>query len=229
MVEVDRRLLEAEPADDRQVVAILVTDAQERLPYTPGEDAEARVVARRGRCRESASGSGSRCAAAAVRKRDSLATPTPCEDDVVALLGLGIEVGDQLRRLLQVTVHYDRPVATTGCQARRDRSLLTEVPAQTQGAHVLVLPRQLEDDLPCAVWAAIVDEDDLVVGRHARERRRQALVQRAHAVAAAIGRDDHADLGLGCGERHSGAPAALSPVRRDTAVRRPGGSTRRGL
>src|SRR5262249_18801644 len=64
------------------------------------------------------------------------------------------------------------------------------------GAHARIVPHQVTENLPCAVAAAVVDEDELKVFRQLLYGCPQPLIEHAQAVAATVDRHNHAQLPL---------------------------------
>ncbi len=84
------------------------------------------------------------------------------EYDVIAFEGLVVELGDVLRRVLQVAIHHDRPPPAALRESRRDGGVLAEIAAQPVSLHRHVGPRQFGRDLPGAAIVAVVDQHDFV-------------------------------------------------------------------
>ncbi len=105
--------------------------------------------------------------------------------------------GDVLRRLLEIAVHDDRPITARLRQPGGDRGVLPEVAAQAQPANACIAQGQTPDDVPAAVEAAVVDQDDLVAIRDRLEGTRQPLVQPDQAVGAPVHRHDDAEIKRG--------------------------------
>src|SRR6185369_4293526 len=74
-----------------------------------------------------------------------LATAPPGQHHVEAFLSLRVERGDQARRILQVAIHYHRPVTPRLGQTGGDRGVLAEVAAQPEATNPWVAAGQLLD------------------------------------------------------------------------------------
>ena len=84
-------------------------------------------------------------------------------DVVVALVHLGEQLADFLRRVLQVGIQGDDALAAAVFEAGHDRHVLAEVAVEQHHAgDVRALLELLAQDRGGAVAAAVVDEDDLV-------------------------------------------------------------------
>ncbi len=100
-------------------------------------------------------------------------------DVVVALVHLGEQLADLLRRILQVRVQRDDALAAAALEARHDRHVLAEIAVQQDHAGDLRAPRELlAQQSRRAVAAAVVDEDHLVADAETVERRIQASEER---------------------------------------------------
>src|SRR5262249_20616442 len=179
---------EAEPVERQPELALVVAKLEERVHDLAGEHAERAVFGTR----------------ATLKHHQPIeTTPQPAQQgtghagsdrvhDLVSLLSLDVEAWDQLRRLLEVTVHDHRPRAAAAAEAGRDGRVLAEVAAQPEGAHVRVAGGKLGEHLPAVVGAPVVHEHDFEAVSHARERGAQALVQPPQAGAAAVDGDHDA-------------------------------------
>jgi hypothetical protein len=85
------------------------------------------------------------------------------ENDFVAFAGRREQARDFLGRVLEVTIHNHYPVAPGFREARGDRRMLAEVPAQPECPHPLVAFAQPLDDRPGPVWTAIVHEHEFPI------------------------------------------------------------------
>ena len=114
-------------------------------------------------------------------------------DDLIPLAPAGDHVGDQLRRVLQVAVDHHYRVARGRLHARQRRGGLAEAAREAQHLHARVGRAQLEDALLGAVGRRVDGEDQLPVGAHAGEHRRQALVDAPDVAFLVVCGDDDRD------------------------------------
>jgi hypothetical protein len=92
------------------------------------------------------------------------ALATPREHHINAVVRALIEIGDDLRRILQITIHHHDVAARAAGDSRRDRRVLAEIAAEPQAPDRRHLPGELADHRPRPTAAAMLDENDLVVG-----------------------------------------------------------------
>lgn len=82
-------------------------------------------------------------------------------DDVVALSVEGDHLREQFGRILEVGIHDDDRVARGEVEARGDRRLVAEVPAEAEHLHPRVELGRRGEDRSRLVAAAVVDVEDL--------------------------------------------------------------------
>ena len=82
-------------------------------------------------------------------------------DDVVPAAPEPKQLGDQLRRVLQVAVHHEDGLTTGVFQPRRDRGLVAEIPAQVDHDDSFILCVQAVDHAGRRVATAIINEQHL--------------------------------------------------------------------
>ncbi len=158
-------------------------------------------------------------------KRAVMALAADRADIVVAGADRFDQPRDFLGRILQVRVERDHHAAARMLKAGQDRHVLAEIAVEHHHARDLgplaELPRQ---DLGRAVGAAVVDEDDLVAGAQAVERRIEPVEQRLQAGLLVVDGDHH---------RHLDRPGARrrGPAwqRRGLVVANAGGLTRQRM
>jgi hypothetical protein len=104
------------------------------------------------------------------------------------------QLGDLLGRVLQIVVHGDHDGAGGRPDAAQQGVVLTVVAHQVDAAHARLARRQLQDDLPARVAAAVVDQHDLGARRAAGQHRSQPGDQLGQRRGAVVHRYDHGDL-----------------------------------
>ena|SRR5438105_7498144 len=124
----DRGALEPQPEQDREVVAVAVRHTQKRLACLCRDDAEAAVVAADVDAQKERDELEIDPRGEEPEERMLLLLPLR-ENDVESLLGLLVEFGNQLRRVLEVTVHDDGPATPADRESGGDGGLLAEVAA----------------------------------------------------------------------------------------------------
>lgn len=82
-------------------------------------------------------------------------------DDVVPESGRGQQLGDHLRRMLQIGIERDDCIAVCRRQAGSEGELVAEVPGQANSADSRVIVGRLQDHLPGVVGRAVVDKHQL--------------------------------------------------------------------
>src|SRR4051812_7280432 len=95
-------------------------------------------------------------------------------DDVIALRGLRQERLDHLRRVLEVAVHRHHGVPGRKPQARAERDLVAEVPAEADRPDPVLAVGGVLEQGPARVAGPVVDEDHLPLPVERIERARQA-------------------------------------------------------
>ena len=99
-------------------------------------------------------------------KAQYAASPVAAGDDlVVALLVAPHELGDQLRRVLQVGVHDDDGVTGGGPQAGEHGRLLAEVAAERDDPHARAKLGDGQGPFQRRILAAIVNENEFCFAR----------------------------------------------------------------
>jgi hypothetical protein len=132
-------------------------------------------------------GTDQRAAEAAVAGR--LLALELAEDHVLAGHGLVDEEQRLVRRVLQVVVHRDDVVAARGAQPGQVGVVLSVVLEQVERHHVRRRARLLRDDVPAAVGAAVVDEDDFVTESVVGEHLDDSVDRRPHQLLAVVDGD----------------------------------------
>jgi hypothetical protein len=98
--------------------------------------------------------------------------------------------GDLADRMLQIVVHGDDDVVARGTDAAQQRIVLAVVTAQANAAHALVVECQPAHDIPRAIVAAVLDQDDLeALDQHGH--RRHQLPMQLDEVRLGIEHRDH--------------------------------------
>ena len=93
----------------------------------------------------------------------------PAAHGVVALLQLGHQAGNLLRRVLQIRVQGDHHLAPGRLEAGEDGLVLAEIAVKLQGPQVLrIFVVEFGEELPGAVAGAVVHQDDLEGAPHGR-------------------------------------------------------------
>lgn len=109
---------------------------------------------------------------------------------------LAVHGQKRLGVLLQVGVHDADDVAAGVLKTREERGLLPEVAREAHSANVRGAPgrRELGDEPPGTVFAAVVDEDELVVKPGTAENRGRAVEQQREALLLVVAGDDHRQI-----------------------------------
>src|SRR5713101_1456360 len=97
-----------------------------------------------------------------LRQHAVLAAAAARENDLEPFLRLGVELGDLLRRVLEVAVHDHDPLAARVVETGVDRVLLAEISTETDPADTRQPLAVLPDLLPGSIRAAVIDQHDLV-------------------------------------------------------------------
>jgi hypothetical protein len=191
MRDSDLRNGEAEPSNKSQVVAVNVSNAQERLDGAAAQDriAADEPVDRRftgkpvQRSRES---SCERAADEAMRALRLLG-----QHYVISLARFRMKLGDEGGIVLQIAVEDDHMCATRVLQSGRDGVVLAEVAAQFDPFHSWIGRAGGGDARPGSVATAVLDEHDLEICRHLLQRLPYLTHEFIHDVLGAIhGADD---------------------------------------
>ncbi len=101
--------------------------------------------------------------------------------------------GDLSRVILQVGVEGENDFAAGGPESRRQGRRLAEIAAKANAVYFRVLPRQLGDDRPRAVRAAVVHQQDFQIELGRPRHPGNLRVQRRQAVALVEHRNDDRD------------------------------------
>ena len=110
---------------------------------------------------------------------------------VGVLFEVADHVDDDVRPLLQVPVHDGEAVARRLVQPREDGGLFPVVAGKMDGLHRLVRSGdEVVQDVRGPVFAAVVDEDELVVGDRAFEGADDRVVQRPDIALFIVTGDD---------------------------------------
>src|SRR6516162_2612527 len=75
------------------------------------------------------------------------------KDDIKALVGSAVKVGDDHRAILEVGVHNDNPITVCVVDTRRDGSMLTEITRKADTHDASVGPRERDDADPGIILA----------------------------------------------------------------------------
>ena len=127
---------------------------------------------------------------------------SPREDDLVPLLKLLPEPGDDLGWLLEIAVEDHGRPSLTLTQARRNRLMLTEIATEANGSDVGRIPAsQRRHHEPRIIGATIVHEHDLVRQSEGLDGLGDALVERLKAALAPIDGTDDAEVDHGAIDR----------------------------
>jgi hypothetical protein len=127
----------------------------------------------------------------------------PAARDVGAALDCGHELGNVLRRVLEVSVHRHDDVAACTGHARVHRGMLAEVALEADDTDARVVLVELVELREGAVAGTVVDEDQLEADRGALERVDRAPVKLVHRLGLVEDRNDDGDVGNGLGQRRS--------------------------
>ena len=115
-------------------------------------------------------------------------------DDVVALQGLAVKVGDLVGAVLQVAVHHHHPIAGAVMDAGGNRIMLAEIAGEVDGFDPAIERGHSADRLPGIVRTPVVDQNDLEGGHQGFQRGYQLAVEFGNAIATLIHGSDHRDL-----------------------------------
>ena len=99
-------------------------------------------------------------------------------DDFIAFAPFGNERGDNFRRILKIGIDNDGGIAGRRSKTRRNRILVPEVARQTNDANVGARVANVLQNVRRAILAAVIDEDDFIIGGDAGQYRSKARVGR---------------------------------------------------
>ncbi len=125
----------------------------------------------------------------------------PGIDDVVAFQMRPDEVGDRLRRVLQVPVHQDDRVPGDVVERRGKRGLVAEVPGKSDDREARLGGRRTDQCLSGSIPAPVVDKDDLMrAARDSVQHHSQAAEQLRQQLDLVVDRHGYgkADAGHHC-------------------------------
>ena len=92
-------------------------------------------------------------------------------DHLVAGVELVDDVGEVLRRMLEIRIHEDEAVARSVVESGGHRRFVPEIPGEVQHAHMgHIAGSQIIQDLRSPVAGAVVHEDELVIPALRRKR-----------------------------------------------------------
>ena len=140
------------------------------------------------------------------------------DHDLVALFPLGDELGDQLRRVLQIGRDRADRVATRLQQSVVGRAHMAEVAGVDDDLDARIMGAEVAQDGHRAVGGGVVDEDVLVVvARQRLEHLAHATIQLGDVVFLVVATGDDTDRGhavpfvvIGSGGRDTGSRSARS-------------------
>ena len=119
----------------------------------------------------------------------------PRQHEVEPLQGFGVEPWNVFRRILKIAVHHHDPIPLRDLEPCRDRSVLSEVPAQSQRLDGRLLFGQFSDHGPRFIRTPIVHEDDLIAQLHRSKASREACLQCGKARLGIVDGNDDTKLG----------------------------------
>ena len=114
----------------------------------------------------------------------------PTHHVVVLLTDHPIELGDLIRRVLQVGIHRDDDGAGSALKSCLQTGRLPVVASKANRPDMRILRMQPLDDLPGAIGTSIVDKDDLIRDPHLRDDTGDPLVQLGEGLLLIVERDD---------------------------------------
>jgi hypothetical protein len=118
-------------------------------------------------------------------------------DDVVPLPPPSSELGEKLRRMLEVAVHDDDGITVREIDARGDRELMPEVSRELDHLEARVAAVQLEHERIAQVGAAVVDEQHLGFAVEQREDVFEPAVELLQRLLLVVDRHDDRIGGMG--------------------------------
>ena len=101
-----------------------------------------------------------------------------------------IELGDLIRRVLQVGIHRDDDGACSALKSRLQTGRLPVVASKANRPDMRIRRMQPLDDLPGAIGTSIVDKDDLIRDPHLGDDTGDPLVQLGEGLLLIVERDD---------------------------------------
>src|SRR6266540_582315 len=113
---------------------------------------------------------------------------------VVPIFHLSDQLGDFLRRILEVGVEGDNYFPFAALKGGEDGHVLAEVPVELDNPHLGILVREPFQQGKGAVPGAVVGEDDLEGTAGALHDRVEAGEQRAEVTLLVVDRDDYGDV-----------------------------------
>src|SRR5260370_1807857 len=94
----------------------------------------------------------------ALKKSVALATDSLSRDDVVSLLEKIQHGGQEIRRVLQIGVHYHNSIAFREVKAGCDCRLMPEIARKPQDLYSLIVAHTIPQDFSAAITASVVNE-----------------------------------------------------------------------
>ena len=116
-------------------------------------------------------------------------------DYVESRVELDEQLGQLLRRMLQVVIHGDGRFKAGGADAGEDGIVLSIVPHHAKAAHPRVLDRESLDDRPTFITTTVVDEDQLMGQARRLEHRSEPGDKVRQDSSAVVDRHDHGQAG----------------------------------
>ena len=114
---------------------------------------------------------------------------------VVPFAPFGDELRQHLRRILQVGIHDDHAVAPGMVQPGADGDLMPEVARELHHRHVRIVRGEIVHDRQAPIAAAVIHEDDLVIGLGITQHLGHPLIQHRQVLLFFIDRNDNRQRG----------------------------------
>ena len=199
-VVIDRHLAEADPRGHPAQEAAALPQRAQRVERLAVEQAEVAGVGLEPDLREAPHERVEPARAEQLEAALARAVPPPRDDHLGPLAPRRQQLGDHLRRVLQVGVHHHRRVAPRAVEPGGQRGLVAERAREVHDAQPGILGRQLVEQLRRPVGRAVVDDDQLI--RDPGERRADPPVELAGDLPLVEHRRDDAEqLQLARGHR----------------------------
>src|SRR5262249_31111499 len=112
-------------------------------------------------------------------------------NDVVTSFQFSQHAGDFFGWRLQIVVHRDDDFVLGGADTTKQCVVLAVIPHQVETADPRILLREVLDNLPTAVPAAVIDQDELAQMTMRLQCTAQTLNQQGQAPFRVVYRDDY--------------------------------------
>ena len=123
-----------------------------------------------------------------------LALAAPRQHHIETFLRLGVQPRDFFRLVLQIAIHNHRPITGALIQPGSDAIVLTEITTELIALYARIGLRQLRNNLPGVVAAAVLHHDDFKIMRDGFQRIFQPAIKLMQATLCFIDGDNHGNM-----------------------------------